>query len=192
MSEQPVDLSILRRFAPLEGLRRENLGALARKTVVRRLDSGRVLFKEDDADNRTFYLVVSPARFDEADLSGGDETFELTISVNSRQVADPGLLTATKGDNVLGNLTQRYEPPASAPRYPGAERRSPAPAGAPSGWRCFGCPTRDSGRRPPPSRVPSPASARGPASSRGSGRGPGDSRRRAPATGRAPACRCRP
>ena len=66
--------------------------------------------------NRTFYLIVSPARFDEADLAGGDETFELTISVNSRAVADPALLTATKGDNLLRNATQRYEPQATAAR----------------------------------------------------------------------------
>jgi CRP-like cAMP-binding protein len=69
MSEQPIDLSILRRFAPLEGLRRENLGALARKTAIRRLDSGRVLFKEDDADNRTFYLVSG-----DVELRQGDRT----------------------------------------------------------------------------------------------------------------------
>ena len=69
MSEQPIDLSILRRFAPLEGLRRENLGALARKTAVRRLDSGRVLFKEDDSDNRTFYLVSG-----DVELRQGDRT----------------------------------------------------------------------------------------------------------------------
>jgi CRP-like cAMP-binding protein len=69
MSEQPIDLSILRRFAPLDGLRRENLGALARKTAVRRLDSGRVLFKEDDVDNRTFYLVSG-----DVELRQGDRT----------------------------------------------------------------------------------------------------------------------
>lgn len=66
--------------------------------------------------NRTFYLIVSPARFDEADLTGGDQTFELTISVNSRALADPGLLVATKGDNLLRNTTQRYEPQATASR----------------------------------------------------------------------------
>jgi len=66
--------------------------------------------------SRTFYLVVSPARFDEADLSGGDETFELTISANSRGLTDPGLLIATKADNVLRNVTQRYEPQGTAPR----------------------------------------------------------------------------
>ena len=69
MSEQPIDLSILRRFAPLDGLRRENLGALARKTAVRRLDSGRVLFKEDDTDARTFYLVSG-----DVELRQGDRT----------------------------------------------------------------------------------------------------------------------
>ena len=57
MSDKPVDLAILRAFSPLDGLRRENLGALARKTTVRRLDAGRLLFKEGDTDKRTFYLV---------------------------------------------------------------------------------------------------------------------------------------
>jgi len=69
MSEQPIDLSILRRFAPLDGLRRENLGALSRKTAIRRLDSGRVLFKEGDTDNRTFYLVSG-----DVELRSGDRT----------------------------------------------------------------------------------------------------------------------
>jgi CRP-like cAMP-binding protein len=67
MSDQPIDLSILRRFAPLDGLRRENLGALARKTAIRHLDSGRVLFKEDDVDNRTFYLVSGDVELRAAD-----------------------------------------------------------------------------------------------------------------------------
>ena len=65
---------------------------------------------------RIFYLLVSPARFDEADLSGGDETFELTISANSRRLTDPALLVATKADNVLRNVTQRYEPQGTAAR----------------------------------------------------------------------------
>jgi len=69
MSDQPIDLSILRRFTPLDGLRRENLGALARKTVIRRLDGGRVLFKEGDTDNRTFYLVAG-----DLELRAGERT----------------------------------------------------------------------------------------------------------------------
>ena len=57
MDERPVDLSILKTFSPLDSLKAENLHALARKTQIRTLDSGRVLFKEGDADKRTFYLV---------------------------------------------------------------------------------------------------------------------------------------
>jgi len=57
MDERPVDLSILKTFSPLDSLKAENLHALARKTQIRTLDAGRVLFKEGDADKRTFYLV---------------------------------------------------------------------------------------------------------------------------------------
>jgi len=83
MSEQPIDLSILRRFAPLDGLRRENLGALSRKTVIRRLDSGRVLFKEGDSDNRTFYLVSG-----DVELRSGERTIA-TIQGGSADARNP-------------------------------------------------------------------------------------------------------
>jgi len=58
MDERPVELSILKNFSPLDGLKAENLLALARKTHVRDLGAGRVLFKEGDTDKRTFYLVA--------------------------------------------------------------------------------------------------------------------------------------
>jgi CRP-like cAMP-binding protein len=57
MDERPVDLAVLKTFSPLDGLKAENLHALARKTVVRELSGGRLLFKEGDTDKRTFYLV---------------------------------------------------------------------------------------------------------------------------------------
>src|ERR1700748_748934 len=57
MDERPVDLAVLRTFSPLDGLKAENLHALARKTVVRELGAGRLLFKEGDTDKRTYYLV---------------------------------------------------------------------------------------------------------------------------------------
>ena len=44
-------------FSPLDGLKAENLHALARKTQIRELDAGRALFKEGDTEKRTFYLV---------------------------------------------------------------------------------------------------------------------------------------
>jgi CRP-like cAMP-binding protein/rhodanese-related sulfurtransferase len=57
MTEQPVNLAILKTFSPLDGLKAENLHALARKIHVRELSAGRTLFKEGDSEKRTFYLV---------------------------------------------------------------------------------------------------------------------------------------
>jgi len=53
----PLELSLLRSFSPLDGLKGENLRALARKTTLRDMGQGRVLFKEGDTDKRTYYLV---------------------------------------------------------------------------------------------------------------------------------------
>jgi CRP-like cAMP-binding protein len=57
MESKPLDLGLLRSFSPLDGLKSENLHALARKTVLRELSTGRLLFKEGDTDKRTYYLV---------------------------------------------------------------------------------------------------------------------------------------
>ena len=57
MEGKPLDRSVLRSFSPLDGLKSENLNALARKTVLRRLEAGRILFKEGDTDKKTYYLV---------------------------------------------------------------------------------------------------------------------------------------
>ncbi|HEV8330069.1 MAG TPA: cyclic nucleotide-binding domain-containing protein [Steroidobacteraceae bacterium] len=57
MESKPLELGLLRSFSPLDGLKSENLHALARKTVLRELTTGRLLFKEGDTDKRTFYVV---------------------------------------------------------------------------------------------------------------------------------------
>jgi CRP-like cAMP-binding protein/rhodanese-related sulfurtransferase len=57
MESKPLDLGLLRSFSPLDGLKSENLQTLARKTALRELSAGRLLFKEGDSDKRTFYLV---------------------------------------------------------------------------------------------------------------------------------------
>lgn len=69
-----------------------------------------------NSGNRTFYLVVSPASFDEGDLSG-TETFTLTISVSPRDLDDAGLTKAVAVRNVLTARKQRYAP--GAPRVEG-------------------------------------------------------------------------
>jgi CRP-like cAMP-binding protein/rhodanese-related sulfurtransferase len=59
MTDAPTpELSLLRTFSPLDGLKAENLRALARKTTVRELPAGRLLFKEGDTEKRTYYLVA--------------------------------------------------------------------------------------------------------------------------------------
>ena len=54
---QPLDPKILRVFSPLDGLKNENVRALARKTAIREMGQGRFLFKEGDTEKRTYYLV---------------------------------------------------------------------------------------------------------------------------------------
>jgi CRP-like cAMP-binding protein/rhodanese-related sulfurtransferase len=57
MESKPLELGLLRSFSPLDGLKSENLHALARKTVLHSLAQGRPLFKEGDTDKRTYYVV---------------------------------------------------------------------------------------------------------------------------------------
>jgi len=63
MDERPIDFALLKSFSPLDGLKAENLHALARKTQVKTLDAGRLLFKEGDTDKRTFYLVAGTVEY---------------------------------------------------------------------------------------------------------------------------------
>jgi len=69
MDDKPVDLDVLRGFSPLDGLKRENLHALSRKTRLQELDAGRMLFKEGETDRRTVYLVSG-----EVELRSGERT----------------------------------------------------------------------------------------------------------------------
>jgi len=57
MESKPIDVGLLRSFSPLDGMKRENLHSLARKTALRELPAGRLLFKEGDNDKRTYFLV---------------------------------------------------------------------------------------------------------------------------------------
>ena len=55
--ESKPDPGLLRSFSPLDGLKAENLHSLSRKTALRELPSGKLLFKEGDSDKKTYYLV---------------------------------------------------------------------------------------------------------------------------------------
>ncbi len=57
MAAEEVSTELLRRFSPLDGLKRDNLAALARKVQIRDLSPGQVLFKEGDTEKRTIYVI---------------------------------------------------------------------------------------------------------------------------------------
>jgi len=65
--EREASVQILKAFAPLDGLKRDNLAALAKKVNVRSMSAGRFLFKEGDSDKRTVWLVGGLVELREGD-----------------------------------------------------------------------------------------------------------------------------
>ena len=57
MADEQVNTELLRGFSPLDGLKRDNLAALARKVQIREMTPGQLLFKEGDIEKRTLYVV---------------------------------------------------------------------------------------------------------------------------------------
>lgn len=57
MAVEQVSTEMLRGFSPLDGLKRDNLAALARKVQIREMSPGQLLFKEGDTEKRTLYVV---------------------------------------------------------------------------------------------------------------------------------------
>lgn len=83
MENEALDLSLLRSFTPLDGLKRENLLALARKTALKEMPAGRSLFREGDTDKRTYYLVRG-----EVELRAGDEVVA-TVRAGTLEARNP-------------------------------------------------------------------------------------------------------
>ncbi len=67
-------LKTLGAFTPLDSLKRENLTALAKKTQIKDLAPGQVLFKEGDREKRTFYLLAGKLSL--TDRNGVSKTLE--------------------------------------------------------------------------------------------------------------------
>ena len=65
--EQSASIQLLRTFAPLDGMKRENLAALAKKVSVRTLTRGRILFSQGDTDKRTVWLVSGLVEIDDGE-----------------------------------------------------------------------------------------------------------------------------
>ena len=57
MTAEQLDTELLKSFSPLDGLKRDNLAALAKKVQIRELSPQQILFKEGDTEKRTIYVV---------------------------------------------------------------------------------------------------------------------------------------
>jgi CRP-like cAMP-binding protein len=56
--EREASVQVLKTCAPLDGLKRENIAALAKKVSIRTMPAGRFLFKEGDTDKRKIWLIT--------------------------------------------------------------------------------------------------------------------------------------
>lgn len=57
MTGEQLNTTLLKRFSPLDGLKHDNLTALAGKVQIRELSPSQMLFKEGDTEKRTVYVV---------------------------------------------------------------------------------------------------------------------------------------
>jgi CRP-like cAMP-binding protein len=72
MTSEQLDIELLSTFSPLDGLKRDNLTALARKVQIRELSPRQILFKEGDTEKRTVYIVSGSL-----ELLSGDKVEEI-------------------------------------------------------------------------------------------------------------------
>jgi CRP-like cAMP-binding protein len=83
--DRPADLETLRRFAPLSGMKKDNLHALARKVNISELPANRLLFKEGDTGRRSYWLVSGSVELRSHDgqvkiIRGGSEDAHTALS----------------------------------------------------------------------------------------------------------------
>jgi CRP-like cAMP-binding protein len=55
---RPADVAMLRKLSPLDGMKKDNLAALARKVSITELAANRTLFKEGDTGRLCYWLVA--------------------------------------------------------------------------------------------------------------------------------------
>ena len=93
MTGEQLDTELLRTFSPLDGLKRDNLAALARKVQIRELSPQQILFKEGDTEKRTVYVVsgslelLSDGKVDEIIKGGTDTARNPVAAVFPRRVS---------------------------------------------------------------------------------------------------------
>jgi len=83
MSDESLNTAVLRVFSPLDGLKRANLLALAKKTAIHNLKPGQTLFTLGDTTKKTFYLMEGRLQ-----LTNSEGT-DLTLEAGSEQARNP-------------------------------------------------------------------------------------------------------
>ena len=73
-----INSSRLKAFSPIDSLKKDNLAALVKKTKVRDAQPGETLFREGDAEKRTYYVLTGTVELREgtqktAKITGGTE-----------------------------------------------------------------------------------------------------------------------
>ena len=88
MPGKSLEISQLKAFSPLDGLKAENLRALAEKTFVQELPGGRFLFRKGDTDRRSIYVISG-----EVELRDGDRIVSVIEggTPDARSPLAPGL-----------------------------------------------------------------------------------------------------
>jgi len=82
----PITLQLLKRFVPLNSLKRQNLDALCRKTEISETQEGRTLVKEGDTDHRLIYLVSGALLL--TDSEGNTKTIDSQSPEAKRPIAE--------------------------------------------------------------------------------------------------------
>jgi CRP-like cAMP-binding protein len=75
--------TLLKTLAPLDGLKRDNLAALAKKVSVKTMMAGRTLFKEGDTDKQSIWLIAGMV-----EIRDGDKTIAM-IQGGSPEARNP-------------------------------------------------------------------------------------------------------
>lgn len=83
MPQKPIELSDLKNLSPLDGLKNENLRALAKKTMVEDAPGGSYIFKKGDDRKRSVYILSG-----EVELRDGDSVLAI-ITGGSKESRSP-------------------------------------------------------------------------------------------------------
>ena len=100
MNDEQTTIQLLKGFSPLDGLKRDNLAALARKVQVRELSPGQVLFKEGDTEKRTFYVVSGTLELQDAGKTVGTVEGGTDLAKNPVAPVFPRRVSAKARDRV--------------------------------------------------------------------------------------------